>query len=144
VWLLLRLNERFMSTRNETILVQSENLTVEHLLPQSWVAHWPLPDGQTGISEDELAVGDETTSQAKASRLRNRVLHTIGNLTLITQPLNSAILNGPWQDKRSALLAASLLPLNLQLHTADAWDEDAIATRSATLFAQALQLWPRS
>ena len=46
-----------------------KNLTIEHVLPQSWEAHWPLP---TKLDEEE------------ARQERNRLLHTIGNLTLVT------------------------------------------------------------
>jgi hypothetical protein len=60
-------------------------LTIEHVMPQSWnTISWPLP----------APVEDETVDIVSARR--NTALQTIGNLTLLTQSLNSAVSNGPW------------------------------------------------
>lgn len=42
---------------------------------------------------------------------RERAIHTFGNLTLLTQALNSPVSNGEWAAKKPALLEASLLPV---------------------------------
>lgn len=55
-----------------------EHLTVEHVLPQSW----ELSD------YDDLEFED-----VEARARRNRLLHTFGNLTLLTQSLNSSVSN---------------------------------------------------
>ncbi len=58
-----------MTSMNEDITIASP-LTVEHIMPQSWIDHWPLPDGSKGMSWEELMVsepGDARGSeQAKA------------------------------------------------------------------------------
>lgn len=141
VWILLRLNEKYLTSRSETITVQSEGLTIEHLMPQSWQEHWPLPTGEASPSQD-TPHPDESAS--KLMDEREGRIQTVGNLTLLTQPLNSRVSNGPWSDKRPEILEASLLPLNLQLANILSWNEQAIAARSAALFEKALEVWPRA
>ena len=34
---------------------------------------------------------------------RDRIIHAIGNLTLVSKRLNPALSNAPWADKRAAL-----------------------------------------
>ena len=43
---------------------------------------------------------------------RERVIHTIGNLTLLNSRLNAALSNGPWDSKREGLAEHSVLFLN--------------------------------
>lgn len=101
------------------------NPTIEHLLPQSWQAHWPLPT-HAGPSQ--------------AAQEREDLLHSIGNLTLLSGPLNTIISNGPWAAKHQRILQHS--PSNLNRSLPQVWDEDAIKQRSATLFDNALAIWP--
>jgi hypothetical protein len=82
--------------------------------------------------------------RAAATRQRNSLLQTIGNLTVLTQPLNSSVSNGAWSDKKPQLLTHSLLPINQQLHDVNFWDEEAIQQRSEVLLERALKLWPRA
>jgi hypothetical protein len=77
------------------------------------------------------------------SEARNRLLQTIGNLTILTQALNSSVSNSAWEIKAPALSQASLLPINLQLHGVKTWDEATIERRSDELFSRAIQTWPR-
>jgi Protein of unknown function (DUF1524) len=53
-----------------------KTLSLEHVLPQDWEPHWPLPPD-----------GDATA----AARRRHERLHRLGNLTLTTAPLNAAL-----------------------------------------------------
>lgn len=108
-----------------------EKLTIEHLLPVAWKAHYPLSSG-----------GD--VEQAGAAR--DRTIHTFGNLTLLTQKLNSEISNGPWQAKVGAIYANTLLRMNIELKDrwmSEPWDELGIQTRGAALLERALRVWPR-
>ena len=105
------------------------NLSIEHLMPQSWVAKtWPLPEG----SSDEQAVRQE----------RNQLVHTIGNLTLVTQKLNSTLSNAPWANKRDALLKHAVLKLNGELVSRSSWDDDSIRNRSKRLAKLVTECWP--
>src|SRR5437870_11521739 len=72
---------------------------------------------------------------------RNSLLHTIGNLTLLTKELNPSVSNGPWDRKLEAILKHSALNLNRSL--AKRWDEAAIQARTEALFKTAVKIWPR-
>jgi hypothetical protein len=103
-------------------------LTIEHILPQQWATHWPL----------------RATEPSERDRLRReQLLHTIGNLTLLTSALNPAASNAPWSEKRTAIQRHSILMLNKAVTSLDAWDDDGIRRRGESLFALALRLWPR-
>jgi uncharacterized protein with ParB-like and HNH nuclease domain len=142
VLLFKRLNETFISSKQETVTVEGP-LTVEHLMPQDWAAHWPLPDGSAGITGADLWLTPPENPRAMASKSRNQLVQTIGNLTILTQPLNAAASNGPWEKKRLEILKQSLLPINQDLYNYDEWDEASIEHRGSKLFDRALMLWPR-
>ena len=102
-----------------------KKVTIEHLLPQSWQAHWPLPDG---------------ADLAQANSERKELLHTIGNLTLLSGTLNTRVSNGSWDAKHAHIRKHSMSNLNIQLPTV--WDEAAIRHRTAALFKDAIVIWP--
>ncbi|MER5480832.1 DUF262 domain-containing HNH endonuclease family protein [Streptomyces sp. NPDC002734] len=107
-------------------VVHHGKLTIEHLMPQSWEEHWPMPDGH---------------DHSESRELRQALLHTAGNLTLLTRVLNPAISNGPWTQKRSAILLHSALTLNRSLP--ELWDEASILARADHLFQVFCRRWPR-
>lgn len=142
VHILKRLNATFLGNKNELVSVDGA-LTVEHILPQNWIEHWPLQDGSKGLTGVELWTAEPQDAKVVATRRRNTALQTFGNLTIITQALNSAASNSAWPEKKAELLRHSLLPINQQLHNLDAWDEEAISDRAEVLLKRALELWPR-
>lgn len=109
-------------------------LTIEHVMPQSWVVHWPL-------AETDKA---DPVAEQKAIQRRERLINTIGNLTLITGSLNPALSNGSWVTKRPELLKFSKLNLTQYFHGEDAatWNESAIERRTNTLSMQMSRIWP--
>jgi hypothetical protein len=139
--ILRRLNDTYLTNKNERLAIESE-LTVEHLLPQSWIEHWPLPDGTRGLDWQGLIDTPADDPRVTATRTRLGALETFGNLTVLTQALNSAVSNGPWSEKRPELLKASLLPINQQLHNYAEWNEAMIETRGRELLGRALKIWP--
>ena len=141
-FILRRLNDSLLTSKHEHISV-SNSLTIEHILPQSWIEHWPLPDGSLGLESPELASIEVEDARSAATRRRNALLHTLGNLTLLTQPLNSATRNSAWPVKQAAIQKHSLLPINLPLQQEEFWDEATIQRRSERLFRQAVEIWPR-
>ena len=143
VHVLKRLSDTFLDSKSEQVMVGGQ-LTVEHLLPQSWIDHWPLPDGSRGLTyEESISVGVEDPRAAQ-TRERNQILHTIGNLTILPPGTNSWVSNAPWDEKRPKILSKSLLPINAgSLFDAEKWDEDAIRQRGMLLFEKALGIWPR-
>ena len=115
--------------KSEKIVVDYDKLQVEHLLPQKWDQHWPLPLDDRG----EIKVsGDE----------RNRRLNHIGNLTLLTEALNPSLSNGPWNAKRPEIARHSKLQLNSEFLEAVEWNEGAIAERGRRLAEIAIAIWP--
>lgn len=136
-----RLNDTYLDSKSEQISIHSP-LTVEHILPQNWLEHWPLPDGSNGLKFSELRESQPGDPRAEATKRRNMMLQTFGNLTILTQALNSSVSNSGWKNKKPALLTASLLPINQQLHAIESWDETAIEERSKALFARAIKIWP--
>ncbi len=107
-----------------------DKLTIEHVMPQEWHSHWPYP---TGDSDEE-----------SPSERRNRLVHTLGNLTLVNKKLNPSLSNAAWPEKRASLKTHSTLLLNNTLDSAPDWHEDAIVDRSRQLADLAIKIWPKA
>lgn len=117
------------STLLTTQLLKYSAYTLEHLMPQKWMRNWPLPEG-----------GDPDA--------RSKKIKTLGNFTMLTQPLNSSISNESWSTKLTGknnnglrVYANGLLTLTGVLDLA-IWDEKAIDTRATWLARKAADLWP--
>ena len=108
-------------------------LSIEHILPQEWSAHWPL-----AASVDPLGGTIE----------RDAAKHRLGNLTLVTQPLNSLLSNAAWiadpgaASKREALTHYNTFFLNKSVVERGSWDEGAIAERTEALLTALIRIWP--
>ena len=138
---LAKLNDTYLTNKTEQLTIASE-LTVEHIMPQSWMEKWLLPDGARGMAWPELLEAALDEPRAVATTARDRAIHTFGNLTLLTQALNSSVSNEQWAAKKPALCASSLLPINLQLHRYSSWDEATITQRGQELLGRAVEIWP--
>lgn len=128
---------------NDTSTLSSD-LTIEHVMPDKWLAHWPMINGLVP-TQDEYLQGiyyraEDDTLLGKITR-RNRLLNTIGNLTLLTRSLNSSVSNGPFSDKKAALQDHSLLVLNRELIKENYWNEEFIINRSQALAQLAKVIW---
>ena len=117
---------RLRSAKSEQSDVPT-NLTIEHLMPVSWGANWPLPDG---------------VDERRFTENRNRIVHTVGNLTLINRKLNASLSNAPWESKKEGFMAYSVMTLNSELRTEVQWDEEAILTRSKRMAKLLCECWP--
>lgn len=118
------------------------NLTIEHIMPQGWREHWPLPGREA--------------AEVEAVRRDLRV-QRLGNLTLVNDRLNPSLSNRPWTDseslsrglgdqgKRSALADHSVLLLNQDViqQNPESWDEERMAERGRALAERIIQIWPR-
>ncbi|HWK25193.1 MAG TPA: DUF262 domain-containing protein [Solirubrobacter sp.] len=122
--LLEAVEDRFRAGTNQP-QVPRRGYPIEHVLPQSWVKHWP--------------VADDDAAAARAEHV-----HRIGNLTLLTTALNSKVSNGPWESKRKELQAHDTLLLNSRLLSTwtGGWDEDTIDARTEVLIDALLATWP--
>ena len=105
--------------------------TREHIMPESWQRNWRLPEDKTG--ED-------------AETARNQAVKEIGNLTLVTGPLNASLSNAPWNEKAKTLERHTTLRLNWTLlnPTPPAWTEETIRKRSKELAQIATEVWPHA
>ena len=112
----------------------SDTLSLEHLMPQEWEAHWPLTD------TDGSALEGVALEQAHTRRWQR--LHRLGNLTIVTDPLNSSLSNSAWTMKRAELNKHSRLLLNARLADRDTWDEQAIDEHGTWLAERLVAIWP--
>ena len=126
---LRRIEKQLRGPLTEETQVPS-NLTIEHAMPQEWGAHWPLPP--------------ETDTPEEAKAERDRLIHTIGNLTLVTKRLNPKMSNAPWHEKRKMLDAHSVLELRKSLTIHDEWNEKTIRARGRQLAKIAAEVWPHA
>jgi hypothetical protein len=132
------------TTKDDVITIQG-GFTVEHVMPAKWAKHWPLPGGKIAPSQDfytALVTFKMSDAEAKEIRDREGVIDTIGNLTLVTQPLNSAISHGPFIDKRVELGRSALI-LNREVVKQQVWSEFQIGERGLPLAEEAAKLWRR-
>lgn len=121
---------------------QPEFISVEHIMPQSWKTHWPLPNGKEvdrwDLIQNPTAYDEDTHALVST---RDRLIHTIGNLTLVTVPANAAASNAAFDDKK-ALLNKSLLAINAEVIEQTTWSEEDIILRSEKLADLATNVWP--
>ena len=115
--------------KSEKLSVHVDDLTIEHIMPQSWQTNWPLPVGSDPLSRDAA-------------------VQNIGNLTLVNDRLNPALSNAAWlggvNSKRHQLEEHSKLELNRRLlaQAGNAWTELEIEKRARLLFETAREVWP--
>lgn len=107
-------------------------LQVEHVMPRSWAANWPLREGE-----------DKEDRQERINR--------IGNLTLLTPTKNAAVSNGPWfgdnpkKHKMALLKANTTFLLNSSLvdkSGPNGWTTEDIDARCASLADVFIRVWP--
>lgn len=115
-----------------------EDLTIEHVLPEVWATHWPLPDGtrvppdlRTGMNEEQLKLIAELEA----------LKHTLGNLTLLTNALNPHLGNLDFTVKKEKL-RASRLKLNYEIAETEDWTAARIRARAERLADLAIKVWP--
>lgn len=109
-----------------------EGLWTEHVLPVSWTEEWLFEDG--GFVE--------RWSKDPRAENRNRVLHTLGNLTLLTGSLNISSSNKAFLEKRGKLEEHTGLFLNKWFLKKNSWSEANIRERGEALAEMSLTIWP--
>jgi hypothetical protein len=124
--ILRAIDEAISSGKSESVTIQGK-LTVEHVLPQDWNEHWPLP---------------ATADAAAATEQRDALVNDFGNLTLLTQALNSSVRNGPATTKLPAIALQSKLTLNTYFQGRTSWSESDVGERRQALFQTAKKIWP--
>lgn len=112
------------TSKTENIVEKNQKLSIEHILPQQWEANWPLPALDNGSAEH-----------------RTDLVNVLGNLTLVTGELNSALSNAAWATKRERLQKSVLL-LNGDVKAVESWSEESILARGALLAEMVSRRWP--
>lgn len=130
--ILRALEARIRTPKSEPVTLL-EGLTVEHLLPQQGkLSDYPYADS--------MPLEQEETPE----RCRQRLINTMGNLTLLTRELNSTVSNGPFTAKAEGIRVDSDLRLNAWLRSESwtLWSESDIQQRGRELMEAALLEWP--
>lgn len=125
--ILYLLESKLRGEKYDSALKAFDKYSLEHLMPRNWVTYW-MP---SELKEDKKQEFVEN---------RNNVINTLGNLAIITQPLNSSISDSAWPKKKNGFngrpgllgYASNLVTLKDVL-TKIEWDEDAIAERAVWL-----------
>lgn len=91
--------------------------------------------------QQDLTYGLTDEQHALLER-RQKLVHTLGNLTLLTKPANIEILNYAFEPEKKARLRASLLRINQDVAAEPQWSEDAIVRRAQRLAELAITIWP--
>jgi uncharacterized protein with ParB-like and HNH nuclease domain len=128
----------------DEVTVSKANLTIEHVMPQRWAEHWPLPNGlfvshETSFSALIAGVAMDDGTKALVEN-RSNIINTLGNLTLITNSLNPSLGNTGWKNKKEKFLG-SLLALNRMVAKFDNWDEKAIEVQGAKMADVIIARW---
>ena len=113
-------------------IAKPSGLWTEHVLPVNWTREWPFENGK---------FADILPNDPKAEE-RDRLLHTLGNLTLLTRGLNISSGNKSFSEKRRRLEEHTGLFLNKWFLKKDSWHERYIKERSEALAAMAVRIWP--
>lgn len=144
--ILLEVEHAIRGAKQERVRFENNGLTIEHLLPQRWFEFWPL-DGEA-VSEEDFtisvhAVMTEEDKDGKFHKIenRNRMLHTIGNLTVLTSSLNPSVSNSSFTEKKQEIANHSTVRLNTYFNDKVDWNEEEIRTRSQYLFEQIREIW---
>lgn len=151
-------------------------LTLEHIMPQKWWTRWKLPSVKGAViwkdiisaeykrvnpnwndddsdfppeESEEYALADKAYKNSLAvARERDNMMWSIGNLTLLTQPLNSSQSNAPFveengeEGKKAAMEKHSSLILNKEICRETEWDVKQIKDRTKRLYGIFCKIWP--
>ena len=124
------IDSRMLNPKSEDIPIK-QKLSIEHIMPQDWETHWMLTPHQ---DESPQAFVDRKA-------IRSHLVQTIGNLTLVTQPLNSSVSNSDFTIKAKEI-QKSKLNMNIELSSYSGWSEKEIRQRAERLLEVAKGIWP--
>ncbi len=119
------------NTHQSVRLLDFDDYSLEHVMPKKWRNKWST----INLSED-------------AMKSRDEILLTLGNLTIISSPLNKSLRDADWQTKKKGTSQNSGLELCTQgivtfspYLSRDTWDEAVIEARAEELAGHALKIW---
>jgi hypothetical protein len=144
--ILLEIEKYQRGTKQEKIEFLNEDLTIEHILPQKWFDNWQLngqyiPQDEFEISVHAVMTEEDPNGIYHQIQNRNRILHCLGNLTLLTDALNPSVSNANFKHKKKEISKQSTLKLNTYFIDLEEWDESAIEQRSEQLIEDIMSIW---
>lgn len=110
-----------LENHNSAYKIDSDDLTVEHIMPQTLNNVWKEKLGSNW------------------SEIHRKYLHTLGNLSLTAK--NAELANSDFETKQKIDFQSSKLKLNFDLG-GKVWNEKAILIRATNLAKEAVQIWP--
>jgi len=105
---------------NKEVIDMSDNITIEHIMPQTLTPQWQIELGK------------------KYEDIYSQYLHTIGNLTL--SGYNPELSNKSFSDKKE-IFNTSNIAICRNICNYDNWNDEAIKLRARALFEVALKIW---
>ena len=110
----------------------ADELSLEHVMPQTLTDSW----------REELKAGLQP--HEKVGKIHAELVDTLGNLTLMTYKLNSALSNRPFSEKKALLKAkgGGRLALTQQITSRHHWRPANIRRRSDQLVELIIENWP--
>lgn len=115
---------------HSTQLLGIRKYSLEHMMPKKWRNHWKF----TGTNEQ--------------ANERDRVLLTLGNLAIITQPLNASIRDAEWtvkvngkNDKGGLKKYSNDIETLTKYIDYTVWNEERIKERADELASYAVTVW---
>ncbi|MEO0129760.1 MAG: DUF262 domain-containing HNH endonuclease family protein [candidate division WOR-3 bacterium] len=118
--------------------------SLEHIMPQNWEEYWDF---------DKVPHPDSSLSPEKQKQDREEKIYWIGNMTLLTSSLNSALKNLSFEKKmngegqRKGIKAYAALSITKDDIVAPfengdrVWDEKKIKTRTEKLMEEIREIW---
>jgi len=124
--LILEKVNRHLSSGTDAYTVLDRAATIEHIMPQNLSTDW------------KEMIGDNW------EEVKRDYLHTLGNLTLVTQSWNSTLSNSPFAQKRAQLAGHGLRLNSAYFNTApQIWNPEALVARGNWLADQIIAIWPQ-
>ena len=136
--------EKHMRGKMQETNILPKGLTVEHVMPASWRDHWPLAHGVEPTSNDYIrAIYEVEEDESVVGQIvrRERLKHTVGNLSLVTPSFNSKLSNNGFEVKKAEFMEQSILMLNKEIAKETEWDERRIEMRSKHISGLAKEIW---
>jgi len=122
--LVLETIEHHLWAGTDVIVQLNGNSTIEHIMPQTLTPAWRTELGKN------------------FQQIHEDYLHTLGNLTLVTQGKNTKLSNANSTTKRKMLLTYGSRLNNYFSTISNHWDDNAIRARAYWLSEKILEIWP--
>lgn len=129
--ILYLIESQLRSNGHSTNLKPLKQYQLEHLLPKKWKEHWNSP--ALNYQQEEI---------------RNQSLLTLGNLAIISEPLNKSISNNSWETKKKGIgenkgldILGGGIEIVSDYLNLPKWNEESILNRAEDLYKSALKIW---